>query len=367
MEVKYAHGLAALLVCSALLSTSCGAPGYCNQGTFPTFLDDEWRGYCLKYEEHVERPASFELAELTSFLASHPAKAAELRQSIATWDNPAACFQQPRQKLEYRELNSCVQHDEAQRLEMINAWDARAEQWLTRREKQAQNLSPKLGDLKREGTRLMRETGEAFEFQAQMDPAAFLEWEVALREQADAVAQVSRVREEWRDALERAESVEFLKTAMLADFGPRVAALSEDLIGLRDQVSDLQAIRAYLGFAVPAAGKPCPTGIRSRQESRAATSALTKQIGLVSGTEPRVSTKITPDERGEDNYEFFSGFLCGQRHEDKQMKNQTQLCARYDFMLERKKPKTEKKWGDWYVKKFTEGDEKEGVDCSLLK
>ncbi len=365
MEVKYV--LAVALVASSGLLASCGAPGYCKQGSFPAFVEDEWRAYCVTYDEHVERPGSFELEALTSFLAEHPRRAAELRASLQTWDEPAACFQAPREKLEYRGLNSCIQHDDRQRHEMINAWEARAEAWIGEHEAQVQFIGPKLGDLAREGARLLRETNEAFEFQAQMDPADYLEWNVELRTQAEAASELSDVRDEWRDVLQRAEGVEFLREAMLADFGPRVAMLSEELISLQDRLRDLQEIRGYLELAIPAAGKPCKDGVRARKESRIAKSALQTQVKKIKGNTPRVSTRITPDERAKVEYEFFSGFVCGERNQDKQLEEQRTLCARYEYVLERKKPEGEKKWGDWYVKKISEGGVDEGVDCTLIE
>lgn len=347
-----------------VLSTGCGAPGYCKQVGFNDYLDNEWRVYCAAYLERVERPAQFEIQELTRFFANHPDRAAELRQRQDAYQDVSACFETPREQYEYKSLASCLNDDEAQRNRINKAWQARADAWIQDYESLAQRMGPRVEALQREATRLMRKAKESFEYKVVVEPDDFLEWQVDLRARGEELARLSAVQDEWRPLVETAGGNEALREVMLDDYGPRVARLSEEILEFRDALVEAQLLHQYLENSLKAAGRACPDGIRARREARIARSVLSTQIESIDGGAPRIDAKITPDERGDESFEFFSGFVCGERGEDQQIKDQVELCAMHRFVLERKKPKEQRKWEDWTVKSFEEGGPDDSVDCS---
>lgn len=359
--------LTALALILASSQLSCGTPSYCNEGSFPTFLDSEWRTYCAEFDDHMEEIGSYSLPELTSFYAAHPAKVAELNESLAKYESPAACFVEKTEQLEYRKLNSCLSNDDAQNQAIGNAWVARAQPWLEDHKLRLGEITPKIGDQLREARRLETKVAEAFEFKAEMDPAPYIKFADENEVLAKQLEKTADIEGEWKNLLKIARDNETLVGTMQAQYGSEVTELIARLADARSQFNEVMEAQRYLEMGTYAAGKGCPAGLRSNAEISIARKALASKVKEVRGTMPRASTGIAKELIEELETESFEGFLCAPRGKDNQFADKPQLCAVYGFVLQRDRPVTERAWGDWTLTSFEEGGPKAGVDCAIMK
>lgn len=355
----------ALLLASSQLS--CGTPSYCNEGTFPKFLDDEWRTYCAEYADHMEEIGSYGLPELTSFYAQHPAKVAELNESLAKYESPAACFAEKTEQLEYRKLNSCLTNDDAQNQAIGNAWVARAQPWLEDHKLRLGEITPKIGDQLREARRLETKVAEAFEFKAEMDPAAYIKFADENEVLSKQLEKTADIEGEWKNLLKRARDNEALLGMMQSEYGDEVSELVARLADTRAQFNEVMEAQRYLEMGTYAAGKGCPPGLRSNAEIAIAKKAMASKIKEIRGTAPRPSTGIAKELADELETESFEGFLCAPRGKDNQFADKPQQCAVYKYVLQRDRPVSERAWGDWTITALEEGGPMAGVDCALMK
>ncbi|MEZ4458564.1 MAG: hypothetical protein R3E66_02325 [bacterium] len=356
-----------LLGLMAATQLSCGAPSYCKEGSFPTFLDEEWRSYCTKYSEHMDNVGAYTLPQLTQFFGNHPDKVAELNETRAKYQEPSACFVEERDKLEFRKLDSCLDNNDEQNQAIANAWIARAEPWLEDHKLRLSGVIPKIGDQMREAKRLERKAGEAFEFKAEIDPGAFLKFadeNEALGKELDVTADIEG---EWRDLLRLAGDNKALTGAMQAEYGAAVQELVDKLADARANYSELTEQQRYLEMATFSAGKPCPLGLRSNKEVGIAKKAMASKIKEVKGTAPRAMTSIAKELVNDLENESFEGFICAPRSSDNQFSDRPKQCAVYRYVLQRDRPVNERKWGDWTITAFEEGGPQAGVDCGIMK
>ena len=357
----------ASLATLTLATASCGAPGYCKEGSYPDFYQDDWKPYCAQYLEHVENPGQFTVEEITGFFATHPSRVKELREKTMSYEKGVdACFQSNREQLEYRDLNSCLEYDDEQKQSIVNSWKARIEPWMENHRLRIGETRPKLGDAKRDATRLMRKTADALEFSREMDTTLFETWSAQLDDLDARIEKGKEMRNEWADLIELAEDNEALSEVMVKDLEPEIKELSFEIDSQREAHDDLLLSRRYLELAVYASGKPCPQGIKASKEERVAAKTLASKVKGVKGTKPRVSTTFFTDRREDIDYESFEGYVCGQRSRGNQFAEQPILCGVYRYKLERQKPASQKrKWSAWKAIAFEEAGPDAGVDCKL--
>lgn len=356
-----------LLILLGVTQLSCGAPSYCREGSFPTFLDEEWRGYCSEYAEHVDNVGAYSLNDLTEFFGNHPAKVAELRETLNKFEEPSACFVEERDKLEYRRLESCLVNDDQQNQKIANSWIARAEPWLDDHRLRLAGVIPKIGDQLREATRLERKAAEAFEFRAEIDPGPYQKFADENEALGKELNRTADLEGEWRELLEAAGKNESLTGTMQNKFGADVDELVRKLAEARASYGELLEEQRYLEMATYSAGKPCPQGLRSSKEVSIAKRALASKIREVRGTPPRAMTSIAKELVEELETESFEGFICARRAADNQFADKPAQCAVYRFVLQRDRPVSERRWGDWMITAFEEGGPQAGVDCGLMK
>lgn len=351
-----------ILVLVLLSTTSCalfGKPDYCTktrQGNFKSFLEEDWRTYCAEFEEKTSAVANYQLTELTRFYGNHPARIEDLKSEMIRFEDPEACFTEPRERLELRSLNNCLQDDSEQQLQIINAWKARAQPWLEGVKLTIQSNKPKISDVRRESRRLQKKAAEAFDFNSEMDPADYEKFRADLAQLEKSVAAASNAQRSFRELLQLAAGNSSLTNAMQAEYGPAFAELGRDIDDQRQDIEELNEDARYLEFAVNSAGKPCPKGIRARSELRAAKKALGSQVSSIDRRtrDIRISSAIVPEERGPVQYERFEGFVCGKRSEENQFAEKPPQCGIYRFMLERTKGFDDRRWEPWQVKGWQE-------------
>ncbi len=362
-----ALGIGASLLLTGVLS--CGAPNYCKEGSFPEFKEDEWEPYCERYTNYLEDPGQYTVEEVTEFFANHPKKIKELREQTMSYEKGVeACFQSNREQLDYRNLNKCLEYDDEQQQLIVNSWTARIEPWLENHQLRINETRPKLGDAKRTADRLMLKTNDALEFSREMDPSLYEKWVATLDELDERIEKGKRMGREWDDLVDLASESDVLTAAMADQIAPEIADLNKKIEDQRATHDDLTLMRRYLTFAVYASGKPCPQGIKSSKEQRIADKGLKKELNQTKGTKPRISSSILKDQREDQDYESFTGFICGQRGRGNQFSGQPVLCGIHRFKMERSKPTSEKrKWTNWRVVSFEESGPDTGVDCRLNK
>lgn len=364
-----------VLVLAVLSTSSCalfGKPDYCVQkrtGNFATFLEEDWRTYCAEFDERTSAVANYTLEDLTAFYGAHPAKVQEMKEEMVRFEDIDACFTEPREELELRALNSCLENDEAQQLQIINAWKARAEPWLEGTQLTVQGNKPKISALGSESARLEKKAAEAFDFNSQMEPDDYEKFRADLKALERDLASARAAQQSFQKLLQSASGNASLTTAMQTEFGPAFAELAASIEDQREDFKALKASERYLEFAVNSAGKRCPNGIKARTESRAAQKALESQVASI-GRKTRhieVSSVAQLEERGPVQYERFEGFVCGRRSSENQFDGKPQQCGQYRFLLERTKAVNDKKWEPWLVKGWQEAGPEAGVDCGLIK
>lgn len=365
----------ALLVLLILVTTtSCalfGKPDYCTQtrqGNFKSFLDDEWRAYCTAFEDRTQAVANYELTELTEFFGAHPARIEELKSEMVRFEDTDACFSEPREELELRSLNSCLENDESQQLQVINAWKARAQPWLEQVQITVQSNKPKISRMASESRRLQKKAGEAFDYNSELDPTDYEKFRADLADLKGSVDSARTTQRSFQQLLQLASGNGSLTAAMQNEYGPAFAELAASIQDQKSDVDQLEADARYLEFAYNSAGKSCPKGIKARSELRAAKGALDSQVAAI-GRRTRninVSSVATLEERGPVMYERFEGFVCGKRGSENQFEGRPQQCGVYRFLLERTKGVDDRKWEPWLVKAWQEAGADGGVDCGKL-
>jgi len=356
-----------LLVVLGATQLSCGSPNYCREGSFPTFLDEEWRTYCADYDDHMNNVGAYGLPELTSFLGKHTERVAALNESRAKYKDPGACFVAERDKLEYRKLDSCLSNDDQQNQAIGNAWAARAEPWLEDHSLRLGEMVPKLGDQIREAARLDRKISDAFEIKAEVETDAFQKFADENEALGAEIERTANIETEWKNLTKRASGNEALAGTMQKKVGGEVNELLAKVGDLRSKYAELLESQRYLEMVTYSTGKPCPSGLRSNKETGIAKKALAAKIKTVNGVTPRAMTSISKEMQDELETESFEGFTCAPRASGNQFGDKPRLCAIYRYVLQRDRPANERSWGDWTVTAFEEGGAQAGVDCGLLK
>jgi hypothetical protein len=355
-----------LLVVLGATQLSCGSPNYCREGSFPTFLDEEWRTYCADYDDHMNNVGAYGLPELTSFLGKHPERVSALSETKSKYKDASACFVAERDKLEYRKLDSCLTNDDQQNQAIGNAWAARAEPWLEDHSLRLGEMIPKLGDQIREAARLDRKVSDAFEIKAEVETDAFQKFADENEALGAEIERTADIEDEWRSLKKRAKGNEALVGTMQKKFGGDVEGLLEKVSDMRGKYAELRESQRYLEMATFAAGKPCPSGLRSNKEIGIAKKSLAAKIKTIGGVTPRAMTSISKEMQDELETESFEGFTCAPRSTGNQFVDKTKLCAVYRYVLQRDRPANERSWGDWTITAFEEGGAQAGIDCGLL-
>ncbi len=355
-----------LLVVLGATQLSCGSPNYCREGSFPTFLDEEWRTYCADYDDHMTNVGAYGLPELTSFLGKHTERLEALNETRSKYKDAGACFVEERDKLEYRKLDSCLKNDDEQNQAIGNAWIARSQPWLEDHSLRLGEMVPRLGDQIREAARQDRKVSDAFELKAELETDAFVKFADENEALGEQIERTANIETEWKNLTKRASSNEALAGTMQKKVGGEVSDLITKVNDLRAKYGELLEFQRYLELATYAAGKPCPSGLRSSKETNIAKKALSAKIKTVGGVTPRAMTSISKEMQDELETESFEGFTCAPRATGNQFPEKPKLCAIYRYVLQRDRPANERSWGDWTITAFEEGGAQAGVDCGML-
>lgn len=361
-----------LLIGGASLAAGCGpSKKLCNDknpASFATFLDEEWRAYCVDYRQHVEQPGRFEMAELTTFFGNHSARVKELNKSLHTHEKYESCFDSPKSELELRNLESCLQDNDQSDIEITNAWSAVAEPWIEDLQLRVQEISPRIGDAAREAKRQEKKVTEAFDFHNAIEGRDWESLQVELKSLDKAIAAVEGADAQFNTLRKEAEGHTALIRALDNDFAPRVNTIVAEVSDLRAKQVELTEVARYLEFASSSAGISCPKSLKgANNELRTAKKVVKGKNNEVGGSGPRITSKTRADSSGDIDFERFEGFVCGIRGPENQWEGSPQQCAQYRYVIERQKPASERKWGDWSVKSFEEAGSADGVDCALKK
>lgn len=345
-----------------------GKPKRCterHQGSFATFLDEDWTDYCDAYTDHVENPAGHTMEELTTFLGEHPRKVEEMRQELIRFEKYDTCFQSSKEKLELRELEGCLADDDQQDLQITNAWTVRADPWIDELGFQISAIKPELNTAEREAKRMRKKAGEAFDFHARMDEAAYADFAGKVRSIDEKLQKLEGFQARYDQLLDLATGHQALTETIRRDFGPKINAIASDVGQLRERYAELEETRRYLELAVGSAGVPCPKGNRRlRKERRIAGKLLNKNNDEVAGSGIRVTREIYGDQKGPIDYQRFEGHVCGVRSTDNQFEGAPQQCGQYRWVVERQKGSNVDDWEDWHIKSFEESGPDGGVDCA---
>lgn len=364
--------LALAIVCAAAMAplASCGGPKVCkeqNPGSFNTFLKDEWRTYCEEYRQHVESPASYSLVDLTTFLANHPKRVKELEKTLYRFDKFESCFESPREELELRNLQSCLQDNDQSDLEITNAWTSQAEPWVEDLQLRVQAITPRIGDAEREAQRQRKKVAEAFDFQSKLEGRAFESLQVELLSLDKAIGEVEGVDRDFKAIVAQGQGHEALARAMQEQVA-NVNAIIADIAALRARHDALASEARFLELASLSAGVACPPTLKgASKELKIAQKVAGGRNNEVGGSGVRILTNVRADASGDTDFERFEGFVCGVRGPENQFDGATQLCAQYRFVIERQRPNGTNSWTDWTLKSFEEAGPSGGVDCALRK
>jgi hypothetical protein len=371
MSRKLSICLVISLVAPLAGCTLLGKPKRCterHQGSFATFLDEDWTDYCEAYRAHVERPAQFTLEELTTFFGEHPRRVEEMRQQLLRFEKYETCFQSPKEKLELRNLEGCLADDDQQDLQITNAWTVRAEPWIEDLDYGISDMQPEINDAEREAKRQQKKAAEAFDFHARMNEGSYAGFAEQVSELDEGLQQLEGFQDRYEALLDLAAGNQALTQTMRREFGPKINAIASDVQQLRERYAKLDETRRYIEFAVGSAGVPCPKANRSlRKERRIARKLLSQKNDEVSGSGVRVTRGIYDEKKGPIDYQRIEGHVCGVRSTDNQFEGAPQQCGQYRWVLERQKGSDVDDWEDWHIKSFEESGPKGGVDCALKK
>ena len=346
-----------------------GSPNRCTERTpesFSTFHEEQWSGYCADYKSHVESPLDYSLLELTKFLAAHPAQVKELDEKLYRFEKYETCFQSPKEELELRELQSCLEDNDRTDVEITKAWLAVAEPWLTDLELKAGAIRPKVETAEQEGERLFKKTAGAFEYAGRFEDADLLAYTDDLTAIAKDLGALTDMTQRYDEVLAAAKGNDALVSTITNEAGPRVNEARATAQELRERTEALEPKFDFLQYATYAIGVPCPKGKRARKEERIAEKVVGGRNNEVRGSGIRIQNEMTTDESGAIDYERFTGYICGVRSRQHQLEEAPKLCGRYVFVIERQKADDADDWKDWGLKSFEESGPSGGIDCDLL-
>lgn len=368
------HPVIAVLLLGGAVSmfTACGpSKKLCKEKTpasFATFLDEDWRAYCTEYRAHVEQPGRYELKELATFFGNHSARVKELNKDLYSHEKFETCFESPKEELELRELQTCLQDNDQTDIEIANAWGAVADPWVEDLQLRVAEISPRMGDAAREAKRQEKKVGEAFDFHNKLEGRDWESLQVELKSLDKAIAQVEGIDAQFNELVKAGEGHAALSRAMEGEYAPEINAIVAEVADLRQKHTELNEAARYLEFAWGAAGVVCPKTLKgANKELRTAKKVVASKNNEVGGGGPRITSKTRADSSGDTDFERFEGVVCGIRGPENQWEGYPQQCAEYRFVVERQKPAGERKWGDWAVKSFEETGSDGGVDCTLKK
>lgn len=365
--------LALLVVSSSLLvsATGCGGQKRCTEKTpasFATFLDEEWRVYCAEYTAHVESPQNYELPALAKFFAAHPSRVSNLTKSLYGHKRYESCFSAPREELELRDLQSCLQNNDASDHQMVTALTTAAKPWLDDLMLQQNAVSPKAATAEAEAERLQQKVEFAFNRSTRPEGDDWIAFKARVAEigaSLDAIEGAPAVYEEIRA---NAAGHAPLARAVESNLGGPISTLGASVASLRERHASLATEASFIEYAWNAAGVRCPASARgASSELSAARKVVAGRNNEVGGTGPRVSGKAKSESDGETDTEQIEGFVCGTRAPASQFEGKPQLCGQFRFVLEREKPSEERRWGDWTLQSFEESGPEGGIDCKLKK
>lgn len=360
---------ALFLTTICLPQTGCFGPNRCTERTpesFSTFREEQWSDYCADYKSHVESPLDYELTDLTKFLAAHPARVEELDEKLYRFEKYETCFQSPKEELELRELQSCLEQNDRTEVEVTQAWVTAADAWLEELDLKAGSIRPMVEKAEQEGERLFKKTSGAFAYEGRFEDSDLLAYGDQISAIAKELDALEEMTQRYDVVLAAAKGNEALENAIKGEAGPRVSEARAEAQQLRERTKALEPQYAYIEYATYAIGVPCPKGKRARKEERIAEEIVGGRNNEVRGSGIRIQNEITTDESGTTDYERFTGYICGVRSPEHQLEGAPKLCGRYVFVIERQKADDAEDWEDWAMKSFEESGPSGGIDCDLL-
>lgn len=357
-----------------LLLAGCGQPELCQQegkGSFSDFRQSTWAPYCADLEDRLQNPLNYEFILLTEFFSEYPDQQQRMQSKLTSFEEHDRCFTSQDDKLAYRRLNRCLSDDEVQS-RIMRAWSVRAEPWLEDYDNRVDQLVRSLDAAERDAEYIYGKIEQQNRRHAPVDIDRIKEFRQSLDEMQRNVDAIDMAKSDYERLKGASMAYQDLSNHIDATLAAEIAAMFERHDKNRFAIAKLRNKERFFNFAVPAVGTPCPESPepkKVRKEVRTAqklVAARQKEVGagkIVAVTTPVLSS--TDAESGEVT-ESFDGHVCGKRNIDNQFSDYFELCSRYVFTIERTKPAGQKRFGEWTLASFDEGDPSEGVDCALL-
>lgn len=367
--------LGCVVATAALALGGCAStPEYCGDTSssgFRTWTNESWTTYCDDLTARLEDPTSYELRDLTTFFSSHPEKSGELRQRLATYKEPNACFQGA-DELKYRALSDCLKTDDEMAQRVQTSWNTQAGPWIEELTYRSKKATQALQELERVREKAEAELKQKIELKLPVDMGPFEQFNAslaAIERDLEYVDANVKLYDELR-ALSSGYSplAQAVNDGMKPQVDPLVAQHAKNGV----QVTQLRIHRDYYRYATAAVGKPCPPNPnpRSSKEAKQAATSLSEQLAQIQANPKlvRISEPLTKEKNPETNADFetFAGFVCGARQPEHQFVDRGVLCSQYTFTMERGKS-VGRDWEPWIVKDFLEIGPEGGVDCNLIK
>lgn len=356
------------------LLTACGPrePGLCEdtrEGALTPWVNETWEPYCSAFSDHLLEPERYSIGELTKFFADHPAKREELKTSLSRYAEPERCFRDvPAERLRYQSLKDCLEANESMTRKIHAAWSARAEGWFKEYTYRVKKLRRDLDDIEVLGDKLNMKLEQKFDFRAPMDDDLFDRYAQSLSDVQPDVEFLNGAKPTFDSLIGTAKTDADLARMIKNTYGKTFENLISDHDKNRLRYAKLSGAAAFYKHAVYAVGKQCPDGQKANKEVRAAKEALALELSKFAFvTSPRVTKKTVRISDEAADIEKFEGIVCTARGDSNQFEDRRELCSQYHFIVERQRAKGERRWEDWTLQKFEEGDVEEGVDCNLIQ
>ena len=370
--------LSLLVLCLTAQLTGCVAlglsePDFCNDigsASLEPWIEKEWVPYCEQLERHLESPQDYKLSELTTFLAGHAEKSEEIKQKLARHDRPERCFSSGAEELKYRRLMTCIAQGDDQAARLSNSFKVRADPWLDEYQLRVKKLRRDLGDAKGLADRTMAKLQGHIDSSTPMDQPELADQLASKLAQLDNDMKFMGGAQTSLEALlAMAAPNPALATTINTSYRPPLTAIIDEHRANAKTYAELLKMRDYLQRASYGVGKPCPDGLKTRVEEKAARPLLTPKMQEMSAGKKVGITElavVTNDADGFISRETFKGYICAPRRPENQIEGKPQVCAQHFFVIEREKGQDVKKWDAWVLKQVEEGDHTQGVDCGKL-
>jgi hypothetical protein len=367
-------GIGCVVMASALAAGCASKPEYCSDTTstgFSTWRTQSWDTYCEDLTLRLEEPTNYELRDLTAFFSSHPEKSGELRQRLATYKEPQACFEGA-DELKYRVLSDCLKTDEEMAQRVQTAWNTQAGPWIDELTYRSKKTNQSLSELERVREKAEAELKQKMELRLPADMAPFEQYYSALAAIEKDMEYIEANVKLYDELRSLSSGYSPLAQAVNDGMRPQVDPIVAQHAKNTATVAQLVVHREYYKYATAAVGMACPPNPnpKASKDAKQAGITLAEQLGQIQANPKliRITETLTKEKNEETmaDFETFKGFVCGARQPEHQFLDRGVLCSQYTFTMERAKS-VGRDWEPWVAKDFNEVGVAGGVDCNMIK